>query len=347
MRSCLLFALGFLGSVRAFKDCDQVNLTGLGPYGPERWFNGTAAEDGSVVFVFHPDLSSRSVFPVIIFSHGSAGEYAMYRYAIQRYVTHGFVVVFPHIESPSKDVSPLTLDPHGKFTIKGLRYAVSANSDAGNALHNKLDIMNIILAGHSMGATSTIMASTLLPSEHGLGKVKACLAQHPGICGPFGPPPCVGPVCETWMPSDLAHITARMPVLLTTATNDGAFWPAPYTAEHEEGCFNKSTAGSLAMSSQGTVFAQFSAAVCQDDGKGGRYNRKWSDGGHDCPMGEASPETQWVLIAAKLYAQFDGSASSACHAKLWGPGAAADMSKGGIEKHITNPSTNKSVVEQV
>jgi len=337
MRS-LLFTLGLLvDCTYAFKDCDQVNLTSLGPYGPQTWFNDTAAEDGSAVFVFHPDLSSSSLFPVMIFSHGTTGEYAMYRYAIERYVTHGFVVVFPHIKSPTKDVNPLTLDPHGHFTIKGYHYAVAANNDTSNSLYSKLDLQNVILAGHSMGATSTIMASLTVSA-------KACLAQHPGICGPFGPPPCLGPgplLCNTWMPSDFETVSSKMPVLLTTATNDGAFWPAPHTAEHELGCFQKSTKGL----SKGTVFAQFSSAVCQDDGQGGRYNRTWSDGGHDCPMGEESPETQWVLTAAKLYAQFDASTTSACYSRLWGPDAAAAMSKAGIEKHIINPS-NSTVVEQ-
>jgi len=334
----LQLTLGLLVGTYAFKDCNQVNLTKLGPYGPQTWFNDTDAED-IPVFVFHPDLSSSSLFPVMVFSHGTTGEYAMYRFAIERYVTHGFVVVFPHIKSPSQDVNPLTLDPHGHFTTKGYNYAVAAHNDTSNPLYNKLDLKNTILAGHSMGATSTIMASLKVPA-------KACLAQHPGICGPFGPPPCLGPgplLCNTWMPSDFETVSSNMPVLLTTATNDGAFWPAPHTAEHELGCFQKSTKGP----SKGTLFTQFSSAVCQDDGKGGRFDRKWSDGGHDCPMGEESPETEWVLTAAKLYAQLDASTTSSCYSSLWGAQAAAAMSKAGIEKHIINPSTNSTVMEQI
>jgi hypothetical protein len=42
------------------------------------------------------------------------------------------------------------------------------------------------------------------------------------------------------MPSDLNDVMKKNPMLFTTATNDGAFWPAPLTAKHEHGCFMKS-----------------------------------------------------------------------------------------------------------
>merc|ERR1712083_655395 len=154
-----------------------------------------------------------------------------------------------------------------------------------------------------------------------------------------GPPPCLGPgfLCNTWMPKDLEAVTAKMPFLLTTATNDGAFWPAPKTAEHELGCFHKSTDDS--QSKDSTAFAQFSAAACADDGKGGRYDRKWSDGGHDCPMNHESVETQWVLATAKLYAHVGGSASSKCYEMLWGEGADSLQKALTVEKVVVNPPT--------
>lgn len=177
-----------------------------------------------------------------------------------------------------------------------------------------------------MGASSTIMAAKRLPA----GTAKAAVSQHPGICGPFGPPPWP----STWMPSDFTTATAKMPVLLTTATNDGAFWPAPHTAEHELGCFHKATDDSASKAS--TAFAQFNATACADDGKGGRYDRKWSNGGHDCPMKEHSVETVWVLVAAKLYAQLDGDASSQCHAMLWGSQPNSLQKDPAVEKYVIN-----------
>merc|ERR1711976_16819 len=101
----------------------------------------------------------------------------------------------------------------GGFTIKGVHYAVSANSNASARLYNALDLKNLVLAGHSMGASSTIMAAKKLPA----GTAKAAVAQHPGLCGPFGPPPCLGPgiLCNTWMPADFEEVSSKLPVLLT------------------------------------------------------------------------------------------------------------------------------------
>ena len=83
-----------------------------------------------------------------------------------------------------------------------------------------------------MGATCSIMAS----KRAGPGVAKLTVSQHPGICGPFGPPPSP----DTWMKSDLKEVSLDHPVLLTTATNDSAFWPKPQTAAHEKGCYSES-----------------------------------------------------------------------------------------------------------
>jgi pimeloyl-ACP methyl ester carboxylesterase len=266
----------------------------------------------------------------MVFSHGAVGEYAMYEHAIKRYVSHGFVVIFPHVKSPKDDTSPLTLDPHGDFTIKGVHYATSANGNASSKLHQVLDLKKLMLAGHSMGASSTIMAAKRLPS----GVAQVAVAQHPGVCGPYGPPPCIGPgpLCNTWMPSDFKDAAGKMPLVLTTATNDGAFWPAPQTATHEYGCYNQSTGSP----SKGTAFVQFSQAACEDDGTGGRYDRHWSTGGHDCPMKVGSVETRWVLVAAKLYAQLGGDSSSQCYNMLWGQGADSLGKDNAVKYHKRN-----------
>merc|ERR1712183_886236 len=122
----------------------------------------------------------------------------------------------------------------GGFTIKGVDYAKKVNDDKLSPFHGKLDLQNLVL-----------------------------------VCGPFGPPPCLGPgiLCNTWMPADFKTANAKMPIVLTTATNDGAFWPAPHTAQHELGCFHKSTDDTT--SKNGALFAQFSSDACADDGKGG------------------------------------------------------------------------------
>jgi len=312
------------GADDPWPDCDKANVNDMGPFGAMNWFNATA-EDGTLVFVLHPTLTGRTTFPPMVYSHGATGEYAMYIDAFQRYTSHGFVVIFPHIKSPTDDTSAFTLDPMGGFTTKGVHFAKAANADKSSPFYNKLDLQNLVLAGHSMGATSTLMAASKLPE----GTAKVAISQHPGICGPWGPPPCLPGSCNTWMPEDLKKVSSMMPFMLTTATNDGAFWPQPYTAEHELGCFKKS---GIDSTKDGTNFVQFSSDICADDGKGGRYDRKWSNGGHDCPMKSASVETPWVLTAAKLYGQLGGNAASTCYALLWG----GLQKQAGVEKFAMN-----------
>lgn len=330
--SAVLLLAGLLGLTTAWPDCSEAFVDGLGSFEASQ-FNVTT-KNGTIIFVLHPPLPAATKYPVMVFSHGSTGEYAMYEFAIQRYVSHGFVVVFPHIKGPKEDTSPLTVDPSGGFTIKGVEYASAANGDSGSPLYDSLDMDNVVLVGHSMGASSTIMAAMKLPA----GMVKAAVAQHPGICGPYGPPPWP----STWMPADFTTAAAKMPLMLTTATNDGAFWPAPETAKHELGCFHKSTDKS--PSKTGTAFAQFSADACAEDGKGGRYDRKWTTGGHDCPMKNPSVETRWVLVAAKLYGQLGGNSSSQCHAMLWGEAAGSLRKDSAVEQAVINSPGSASIV---
>lgn len=334
----LLFGLVSIlsGAAAKWPDCGEVDVTRDGPFGAMVQFNATA-EDGTLVFVYHPPFPGKAPFPVMIYSHGASGEYPMYLWALRRYVSHGFVVIGPHIKGPKEDTSPLTLDPKGGFTIKGVHYALKAAADKASPLYQMIDLQNLLLVGHSMGATSTIMAAAQLPA----GTSKVAIAQHPGICGPWGPPPCLGPgiLCNTWMPDDFKTASSKMPVLLTTATNDGAFWPAPNTAVHEFGCYNKSV-----TEEAHTAFVQFSADACADDGTGGRYDRKWSTGGHDCPMKKASPETQWVLVASKLYGQLEGMSSSHCYSMLWGGGKTSIGTDSAVEKSMINAGHKASSV---
>jgi len=331
MRRCFalfqFFALASAEDASLWPDCSVEEVHSDGLFKGFNQFNVT--QNDTHIFVSHPELSILPL-PVMVFSHGSTGEYAMYEAAIRRYVSHGFVVIFPYIKDAQKDTSPFTLDPMGGFTMKGFYYAHFANGDANSPLHEKLDLGNVALVGHSMGATSTLMAAAKLPE----GSVKVAVSQHPGICGPYGPPPCLPGSCNTWMPHDLETVSQRIPFLLTTATNDGAFWPAPYTAEHELGCFNSPFQHPEAKNA--TAFAQFSQSACEDDGKGGRYDRKWSNGGHDCPMKSQSPETPWVLTAVKLYTQLGGSASSKCHSMLWGSEADSLQKDSNIDKSVVH-----------
>ena len=134
--------------------------------------------------------------------------------------------------------------------------------------------------------------------------VRLVVTQHPGICGPFGPPP----LPSTWTEAQLKTTAKAFPVLFTTATNDGAFWPAPHTAEHELGCFR-----GAGLNGTTAAFVQFDAAACAED----HARQPFPDEGHNCPF-KSAPETPWVLTALKLYAQQGGDPDSKCAELLWG-----------------------------
>lgn len=182
----------------------------------------------------------------------------------------------------------MTTNTDGRFLLKAIEMARAANEDPTSPLFGIVDMDNIVIAGHSMGATCSIMASKTLPKG-----VKASIAQHPGICGPFGPPPSP----DTWLKKDLNTLTANLPMLFTTATNDGAFWPAPKTAQHEYGCFEAGV-----NENAQAAFVQFSTEACKEDDD----RKPFPDGGHNCPLKKIDagrPEMWWVLKMLKLYGQ--------------------------------------------
>ena len=174
-----------------------------------------------------------------------------------------------------------------------------------------------------MGATCSIMAGSRLAKSG--GNLKLVVAQHPGICGPFGPPP----YPSTWMKSDLKTVAAHFPLIFTTATNDGAFWPQPYTAEHELGCFNGAN-----LNGTTSAFIQFNAASCDED----KDRSPYPDGGHNCPLKKYpnTPETPWVLVAMKLYTHMGGSSDSNCADLLWGNGATSLAADSNLDRLVRN-----------
>merc|ERR1711924_516637 len=224
---------------------------------------------------------------------------------------------------------PLTLNTDGTYLLKGLAYAEAANADAASPLYGLVQLDNQVVAGHSMGATCSINAASKRLPAHA---VKLVITQHPGICGPFGPPPWP----STWMPSDLVSVTSKFPTLFTTATNDGAFWPAPHTAEHELGCVQK--AAKDFHSSKGLAFVQWSAEACKEDG----MRLPFKDEGHICPF-KSAPETGWFLTAIKLYAQQQGASSSNCYSMLWGSGKDSLQADGSAELVKLFPPGSSSV----
>ena len=133
----------------------------------------------------------------------------MYLPNLRNYASHGFVVIFPYIKSPQADGSkfPPVTNTNGEYILHGLKYAKLAAANFSNPLSMYLDMENVVIAGHSMGATCSIMAATSLISSDivNASAIKLVVSQHPGICGPFGPPPSP----NTWMKSDLKEVILK------------------------------------------------------------------------------------------------------------------------------------------
>jgi len=322
-RGILLLAAG----ASAFPDCTGGEAA-LGPYGPAAFHNHTW--EGKPLYSLTPAGEAPAAgWPLIVFMHGLTGQYGMYEGVVQLYASHGFVVVFPFIKSPKKDAAkfPPVTNTNGEYILHGIDFALNATKDPSSVLYTKVDSTRIVSAGHSMGATCSIMAAKRIidAGDATLPALKLVVTQHPGICGPFGPPPWP----DTWLKEDLTKVNDHVPVLFTTATNDGAFWPAPQTAKHELGCYSGSNLGQ----GKPTAFIQFSAAACTEDHK----HDPFTDSGHNCPFKVPAPETPWVLTALKLYAQFDGNASTQCSQLLWGNGTSSLSNDSNVELYLRHP----------
>lgn len=252
--------------------------------------------NGTIFWSLIPENQAirNQALPLMVFMHGSTGQWGFYNDSLSHIASHGAIIVFPFIKSPEKDKSPLTTNTDGTYLIKAIEYARAMNADESSFLFGKVDTDNIVIAGHSMGATCSIEASHTLKDDPA---IKLTVTMHPGICGPFGPPPSP----NTWMPNTLKEVAESHPLFFTTAHNDGAFWPAPMTAQHEFGCWNKAFSDT-GIATKGAIFTEFTKTACEEDGARQPFCK---DGGHMCPSKIAdggAPEFPWVLRMFKRYA---------------------------------------------
>ncbi len=302
----LTFLLASFGFVAGFEDCDPAKDLVQGPFKPvffEEVYNETT------FYSLIPEAGEVKL-PLFAFMHGSTGQYEFYRENLELLSSQGGIVVFPFVKSPEKDKSPFTTNTDGKFIIKAIQYAKEMNEDPESPYFGKVDVDHIVIGGHSMGATCSINSSNQLKDDE---SIKLTIAMHPGICGPFGPPPC--PAC--WRSEDLQAVASSHPVIFTTAKNDGAFWPAPLTSKFEYGCFEKAV-GTTDEPDENIfpiVFSSYDEDVCAEDGE---REPTVKDGGHNCPMKNAGAEFELAIAAFKLYAQLGGDANTKCYNMIYG-----------------------------
>ena len=112
LRLALLVAstLTSIDAASAWPDC-SVAADGHLPFNGTNGTHGPATLhvvrwQGRPLYVLVP--TGHVAFPLLVFMHGLAGQYEMYRDNLLQICTHGFVVIFPFIKSPEADKSPLT-----------------------------------------------------------------------------------------------------------------------------------------------------------------------------------------------------------------------------------------------
>ena len=112
--------IALVQATQKWNDCDFEKDAEAGPYGPPTFLNITY--DKTVIYGWIP--KGDGPFPLLGFMHGSTGEWGMYGENLEHFASHGFVVVFPHIKSPSGDTHWWETNTDGKYLIKAINWAV-------------------------------------------------------------------------------------------------------------------------------------------------------------------------------------------------------------------------------
>lgn len=293
----------------------------MGPFGMS--FHNITFE-GKIMYVVVPQGEGRSgPWPTLIYMHGWTGAWEQqaflpgqkpnastwYARPLDIYASHGFAIVFPFVIGPIADLNRSSLETNASSIYKALDFVRASQKDESSPFKGLLDEKNMAIGGHSMGSGDTILAGNELPA----GTVKFLAIQHPASY-----------IMES---QGFANADKKFPLVLTTATNDCAFFPAPETAAHDLEQFNKSNATVPA------AFLQFSNASCQDTNK----SRPWDDKGHQCSF-KPNVEAPWILRGLKTFLHFNGDVHSQCGRMLFGSGPDAPAQDPHIDKAIVlNP----------
>lgn len=326
----LLFLITFQAlGVHSWDDCDPetdghapFNSTAGGPFKHTAFLNTTWNKH--IIYVLYPD-QSQPKFPLLLWMHGLTGQYEMNQPALSLYASHGFVIMFPFILGPEADTGQFVTNTNGKYLLNALEFAGNVSADPKSPLYNRIDMSSVVVSGHSMGATCSIEAATTLASLDDK-RVKLVVAQHPGLCGPFGPPPWP----STWLPKGFASMNAKYPVLMTTATNDNAFLPAPTTALHETQCYN-ATIALATVDTKTSIFVEYSDKACQND----HARDPFDDSGHNCAF-KTTTETPWMTTAIKYYAHLGANPASKCHEMLFGQNSTSFLNDANVQNLMIN-----------
>jgi len=291
-------------------------------------------------------------WPVVIFMHALNLGWEWYQPQIERWASHGMVVVFPFIKSQTQDdtVYPIVSDSTGKWLQKGLDFVrdmASGTLAMPPGLQGSLDLANVAFVGHNMGAVSALRIAASSPT----GTVQLVIAQHPFPCD-IGPPP----PPYTITTNEIKQAGDKAGLILFTSEDDTAFGPASWTPGREKRCFTAATGNA--------VFASFTAAACDaypdcsefpTQGPFGKIDCKGKvhavGKGHFCPCSApgvqkwVSPQQQWLTVSLRAYLHHDLDTHSTCYDLLYGSGPKSLSSNANIaDKQLQKKGSNSLVV---
>lgn len=155
-------------------------------------------------------------WPLIFFSHGVTGRGSDYALTLQTFASAGYVVVAPNYPLSNRDApggATILDEPNqAKGDVPFLLKETLAANKASGFLHGLIDPKEIGLAGHSLGAVTSITAA--YDSCCGLPEVKA-VAEWAGVLVPLT------------RPFKLAESATHLPLLIIHGTKDGT---VPYAS---------------------------------------------------------------------------------------------------------------------
>jgi predicted dienelactone hydrolase len=190
------------------------------------WHDGARDRDVPVKIYYPTDAKDGS--PVIIFSHGLGGSREGYSYLGQYWASHGYVSV--HITHHGSDTEAamangldqfkqtaeaIATDPMNALDrVKDVSFIIDqltgANADEKSPLFHRMDLSRIGMAGHSYGASTTMLVcGELSHSGHTFteDRIKCAIAMSP-------------PVSVPKAMYDRTYAGVKIPLFVMTGTRD-------------------------------------------------------------------------------------------------------------------------------
>ena len=264
------------------------------------------------------NLTAMAKWPVYVFMHGSGSDDRFLALSLERWASHGFIVVAPYMGTEPDCTNMLNdgkcsdKSPDGRFIQDAIAWLRQQNADPASELYARVDLDQLAVGGWSMGGVSTIKAVAALPA----GTVRAVVLDSASVvaCGFFYN------YSQAVVQADYAEARRRTsgataaPWFIYSATNDFL---------HTSNLKLHNTAGANSTG----VYAQYKTKYCKDRPpflNTTIWGLEWATGdidgfkGHFCAGTYAM--TGWATTYLKLMLQQRGSASSTCHAMIWGSG---------------------------